>query len=216
MHQRIAFIGFGELGRQFLTFVENPGTEFIFFDDRLSQANEQNALPFENYVEDQFLDCSFVLSLGYLHLNRRKQVLQNLQQLQRKILSFVHPSTFIHPSVSVGNATFVYPGCNIDQNVRIAHGVILNNSVCISHNTSIGACSYLSPGVITSGYVEIGECTFIGSGSVISDHIRIGANVRIGIGSVVTADIPDGASAIGNPARILSRPLQLGRKQPNL
>ena len=57
--------------------------------------------------------------------------------------------------------------------------------------------------------INIGKDTFIGSGAIISNDLSIGENALIGIGSVITEEIPDGASAIGNPMRLLNRPLRL-------
>ena len=52
--------------------------------------------------------------------------------------------------------------------------------------------------------VRIGDCTFIGANSVILMGVTIGSHCIIGAGSVVTSDIPDGALAVGVPARTSS------------
>jgi acetyltransferase-like isoleucine patch superfamily enzyme len=35
--------------------------------------------------------------------------------------------------------------------------------------------------------------------------LRIGAGAIVGMGAVVTKDVPDGATVIGNPARIMAK-----------
>ena len=99
--------------------------------------------------------------------------------------------------------------CNLDAEVELASGVLLNNSVVVSHNSRVGVAAYLSPGVVLSGHVTIGDFTFLGAGTTVANGRRIGTNARIGIGSVITRDVPDGASAIGNPLRLLEHPLEL-------
>jgi acetyltransferase-like isoleucine patch superfamily enzyme len=49
----------------------------------------------------------------------------------------------------------------------------------------------------------IGDRVFIGVNSVILPGVQIGNNAIIGAGAVVTKDIPEGAVAVGNPARII-------------
>ncbi len=43
----------------------------------------------------------------------------------------------------------------------------------------------------------------IGSNATLLCGITIGENALVGAGSVVTRDVPDGATVVGNPARIL-------------
>jgi serine O-acetyltransferase len=48
----------------------------------------------------------------------------------------------------------------------------------------------------------------IGAGAKVLGSINIGDNVRIGANAVVLTDIPEGATAVGVPARIiLKRPV---------
>jgi serine O-acetyltransferase len=60
------------------------------------------------------------------------------------------------------------------------------------------------------GVPVIGDDVFIGAGAKVLGPIRIGHGARVAANSLVIADVPDGATAIGVPARILS---YSGRKQ---
>jgi sugar O-acyltransferase (sialic acid O-acetyltransferase NeuD family) len=208
---RIAIIGFGALGVQILkliSVVEQP-EELVLFDNVLHGRGEQNAFPFESFLEQRFSDFSFYVALGYLHLPRKLEILDELHVAGRRTPSVVHPSCEVNSTSRIGDGCVVYPLCNVGDSVDIERGVLLNNSVVVSHGSRVGAAAYLSPGVVLSGNVIIGCQTFLGSGVVVANGRRIGANVRVGIGSVVTVDIPDNLSAIGNPLKLLSRPLDL-------
>jgi acetyltransferase-like isoleucine patch superfamily enzyme len=51
--------------------------------------------------------------------------------------------------------------------------------------------------------VVIEDNVFIGARTVVLKGVRIGRDSVIGAGSVVACDIPEGAVAVGNPARVI-------------
>lgn len=58
------------------------------------------------------------------------------------------------------------------------------------------------------GYTKIGKITinencFIGDSAIILPDVEIGPNAIIGAGSIVTRSVPEGAIAVGNPAKII-------------
>jgi len=209
--KRIGIIGFGALGRQILGLIApvRGAEQVVFFDDVLHGQRGENSFAFDSFLDSCFADCDFYVGLGYRHLPRKMEILQQLRSAGRRAPAFVHPSSQVHPTCRVGDGCLVYPLCNLGEEVELGQGGLLNNSVVVSHNCRVGDAAYLSPGVVLSGHVTIGEAAFLGSGVVVANNRRIGANARVGIGSVVTRDVPDGVSAIGNPLRLLEHPLEL-------
>ncbi len=207
---KIAFIGFGELGEQIHALIKgkHDTSQCIYFDDVLYTNKAINSLPFNRYNNDEFEDYYFIICLGYSLLKMKSKMLEELSKLNRNLISFIHPTSFVMSSASIGDGTICYPMCNIDKDVKIGKSVIVNNSVTVSHNSFIGDCCYLSPGVIISGNVVVGNNTFIGTGTVIANNLSIGNNVTIGLGSVITKNIPDNSFAIGNPMKFVNN-LQL-------
>jgi sugar O-acyltransferase (sialic acid O-acetyltransferase NeuD family) len=203
---KIAFIGYGELGRQIHAFIQQSGsiTEVIFFDDVLYAQKPDNAFPFASYSDEDYKDCLFIVALGYKHLPVKQKIMARLSETKRKIFSFVHPACFLNSSAIIKEGAFLYPMCNIDKDAQVGAGTLLNNSVVVSHNSVIGDCCYVSPGVVISGNVNIGACTFIGSGTVVTNDVKIGNHVVIGVGTVVTKDIPDNSVVIGNPMKFVN------------
>ena len=80
-------------------------------------------------------------------------------------------------------------------------GVVINSSVRggsgikLEHQVTIGAERSQSP--------VLGNDVFVGAGAKIIGPVTIGSRVRIGANAVVIADVPDGATAVGVPARNL-------------
>lgn len=58
---------------------------------------------------------------------------------------------------------------------------------------------------IRSRPVDIGDDVFIGTNSIILKGVKIGNGAVIGAGSVVTSNVPQGATAAGNPAKIIQQ-----------
>jgi sugar O-acyltransferase (sialic acid O-acetyltransferase NeuD family) len=207
----IGVIGFGALGRQILGLLaatQKP-SRVVRFDDVLHRQRAENSFPFDGFLDPTFADLEFYVGLGYRHLPRKAEILRQLLSAGRRVPPFVHPSCHVDPASRVGNGAILYPLCNIDQEVEIGDGVLLNNSVVVSHHSRIGVAAYLSPGVVLSGNVTVGDEAFLGSGTQVANNCRIGARARVGIGTVITHDVSDDASVIGNPQRLLERPLEL-------
>lgn len=85
-----------------------------------------------------------------------------------------------------------------------SYGVVINSAVRggrdvkIEHLVTIGAERNASP--------LLGDGVFIGAGAKIIGPVRIGSHAKIGANAVVTHDVPDHCTAVGIPARIITRP----------
>jgi serine O-acetyltransferase len=83
-------------------------------------------------------------------------------------------------------------------------GVVINGSVRggsgihIEHQVTIGADQRISP--------TIGDEVFIGAGAKIIGNVKVGNGARIGANAVVIEDVPQGRTAVGVPARLVSQP----------
>jgi len=53
--------------------------------------------------------------------------------------------------------------------------------------------------------IALGDNVWLGAGAKVLDGVRLGNDVVVGAGAVVTSDLPDGAVAVGIPARVVRR-----------
>ncbi len=94
-------------------------------------------------------------------------------------------------------------GAEFGPGLVILHsfGIVINTDVragrnlILEHGVTIGAEKERSP--------VLGDIVFVGAGAKIIGAVRIGSDVKIGANAVVTRDIPDGATAVGIPARVV-------------
>jgi len=86
--------------------------------------------------------------------------------------------------------------------------------IFVHPDSVIGANSTMRQGVTIGNRVDAGPAPWlgddvdIGAFAQILGNVRIGHGCRIGAMAVVLRDVPDGASAVGNPARIVMRDRQ--------
>lgn len=208
---KIGILGGGEFGRQVeLLLAAHAGpVAVLWFDDTRAAAGEPDVAALRDYAKDEFAQLRFHVAIGYRHLALRLELIDDLARLGRATPRLVHPTAWVAPSAQVAAGAIVYPACCVDEGVDVGRGAVLHNRVTLSHDTKVGACAYLSPGVTTAGRVTIGARAFLGAGVVCADGVTIGEGAVIGIGTVVTSDVPPGRSAIGNPMRLLEKPLDL-------
>jgi acetyltransferase-like isoleucine patch superfamily enzyme len=124
----------------------------------------------------------------------------------------------------------------IGANSRVNRGVQLISyiaPICIGRDVGLGANAalysydhgiapgqpYLDQPLETKGPIVIDDHAWIGVGVIILSGVRIGKHAVVAAGSVVTHDVPDGAIAMGVPARVVKMRDALTEKEalsPNI
>jgi bifunctional UDP-N-acetylglucosamine pyrophosphorylase / glucosamine-1-phosphate N-acetyltransferase len=79
-------------------------------------------------------------------------------------------------------------------------------------DTDLGEDANIGAGTITANFdgvnknrTVIGDGSFVGVDTMLVAPVKLGRGSRTGAGSVVTKDVPDGATAVGVPARVVRR-----------
>ena len=110
--------------------------------------------------------------------------------------------------VTIGADTYIQPCCKImgyKGPVRIGCNVqIAPNCAFYPYNHGFAPVELIrNQPLHTKGGIIIEDDVLLGFGVIVLDGVRIGRGAVIGAGSVVTRSIPDGAVAVGNPARVI-------------
>jgi acetyltransferase-like isoleucine patch superfamily enzyme len=126
--------------------------------------------------------------------------------------SLVREHTKIGDRVSIGSHSIV------EHHVQIGDGVRLHSRCFVPEYSVLEEGAWLGPGVTLTNArypnrpdtkdnlegVRIGRGAAVGAGAILLPGVRVGAGSLIGAGAVVVADVPDGATVVGNPARVLA------------
>lgn len=112
----------------------------------------------------------------------------------------------------------IHPGASIGRRVFIDHGM----GVVIGETAEVGDDCTIYQGVTLGGTVTtkgakrhptLGRGVIVGANAQVLGGFTVGEGARVGSGAVVTKPVPAGATAVGNPARILQAQAEAVREE---
>ena len=110
----------------------------------------------------------------------------------------------------------IHPGASIGRNVFIDHGM----GIVIGETAEIGDACTLYQGVTLGGtslhggkrHPTLGKGVIVGAGAKVLGGFTVGDGAKIGSNAVVVKPVPAGATAVGNPARLIEAELARSEK----
>jgi serine O-acetyltransferase len=99
----------------------------------------------------------------------------------------------LHREARIGKALYIVHW----GNTRVHPNAVIGDRCGLMHDVTIGT------NMEREGVPVLGDDVFVGAGAKILGPVRIGSGARIAANSLVLQDVPDGATAVGVPARIL-------------
>ncbi len=104
----------------------------------------------------------------------------------------------IHPGASIGHHIFM----DHAMGIVIGETAVVGDYVTIFHGVTLGGTSKDKG---AKRHPSVGNHVTIGAGATLLGPIFVGNGAKIGAGAVVLQDVPEGATAVGVPARIIER-----------
>ena len=111
----------------------------------------------------------------------------------------------IHPAATIGRRVFIDHG----MGVVIGATAEVGDDCTIYQGVTLGGTS------LTRGakrHPTLGKGVIVGANSQVLGGFTVGDNARIGSGAVVVKPVPAGATAVGNPARIIEAEADASRE----
>ena len=116
----------------------------------------------------------------------------------------LRPGTQIAEDVHIGSFAELVR-TNVGRGSAVPHVSYLGD-------TDLGEDANIGAGTITANFdgtkknrTVIGDGAFVGVDTMLVAPVKLGKRARTGAGSVVTKDVPDGATAVGVPARVIRK-----------
>ena len=110
----------------------------------------------------------------------------------------------IHPAAVLGERVFIDHG----MGVVIGETAELGDDVTLYHGVTLGGTSWDGG----KRHPTLGNGVVVGAGAKVLGPIVIGDGAKVGSNSVVTKSVPEGATAVGSPARIVGQAVAMDDK----
>lgn len=112
----------------------------------------------------------------------------------------------------------IHPGATIGQRVFIDHGfgVVIGETADVGDDCTIYQGVTLGGTSLTKGskrHPTLERGVIIGAGAKVLGSFTVGEGAKVGSNAVVVKAVPPGATAVGNPARIVEKETQSARDE---
>ena len=115
--------------------------------------------------------------------------------------AIVHATAAVSPSAELAEGVFVGPNAVVNARAVVERGAIVNSGAIVEHDCVLEAFCHVAPGAALGGGASLGRAGLVGINAAVLPGVRIGASATLGAGAVAADDVPDGATAVGIPAR---------------
>ena len=102
----------------------------------------------------------------------------------------------IHPSAHIGERVFIDHG----MGVVIGETAVVGDGCTIYHGVTLGGTALYKG---EKRHPTLGRNVVVGAGAKVLGGFEVGDGAKVGSNAVVTKPVPAGATAVGNPARII-------------
>lgn len=196
---------FGRIATLFTSWVAPPHKARV----SLARMNQRG------YIEPNATIYHSKLKLGnYVFIGEHVIIFENGKggpvELGDRVIIHRHTilETALGGSLTLEEGASVHPRCQLNayhSSIRIGKGTMIAPNCAFypyDHGVAPGQTIREQP-LVGKGDISVGREAWLGVGVIVLGGVRIGDDAVIGAGSVVTKDIPDGAIAMGRPARVI-------------
>lgn len=132
----------------------------------------------------------------------RKMLFEKFVNNNIELVNLIDSTAVISPSAKIGKGIIICEMVSIHAYAEIGDGSLIQPQSIVGHDIKVGKYSVLGTHSAPGGECVFGECTYVGMNATIKEKLRIGKGAVVGMGAVVYRDVEDGATVVGNPARV--------------
>ncbi len=201
-------VGAGTYGQVYAQYLKEDYNIIGFVDDNetLHQKYIDNIKVLGNIKSLELIKEQVAVFIPIGNNKTRIKIIEYVKSLRFETPSFIHPTVTIDKSVKIGEIVYILANSSIMPLTTIENFVMISMGVNIAHHNTIQSGVFISQGANIGASLTIGKGAFIGISAVLMTGItRVGCDSYVGAGAVVIKDVPDGATVVGNPARIIKQ-----------
>lgn len=131
----------------------------------------------------------------------RKMLFQKAESLGLAVVSAIHSTAYVSPSVRIDAGITVMAKAVINADVSLGSNVLVNTGAIVEHDCVLENHVNVATGALLGGGVYLEKGSYVGIGAVVRQSIRIGQESIVGAGAVVVKDVPARTLVTGIPAR---------------
>jgi sugar O-acyltransferase (sialic acid O-acetyltransferase NeuD family) len=207
----VGVYGSSGFGREVMPLVARsvaPGTRCVFVDDGVSgQCNGYEIVSFEQFVK---FEGDLQIAIAIADANVREKLALKCRSANVRSYPVKASNLVMGDAIELGEGAILCSFVHLTSNVVIGTHFHANIYSYVAHDCVIGDFVTFAPGVKCNGNVHVGDSAYVGTGAILKQGLpgkplRIGKGAVIGMGAVVTKDVAEGATVVGNPARVMER-----------
>ena len=141
----------------------------------------------------------FLLAIG--NMDDRVRIVETLTAKGAQFLSFVHPTSVIARSSSIGRGVIVYPHAAVMNQAIVEDYVHLSIYASVGHDARVGKYSLMCPYASLNGFAVAEEAVYMSTHSTVAPNTRVGERAKISANSAAMHDVLSGCLVYGVPGK---------------
>lgn len=168
MSARLVILGAGGYGRTVADVAAQSGrfAEIVFLDDHAETPDVVGRCA--DFAAFQNDDTTFYPAFG--NNEGRLGWLHRLEESGCKLLTLIHPTAYVSPTVTLGAGTVVLPKAVINTGTVVKKGCIVNCGALVDHGCVLEAGVHVCLGAIVKAENRIPSCKKIEAGEVVQNR----------------------------------------------
>jgi len=179
-----------------------------FLNDFAEEGSFINGYPVLGGLKDidKYLsgDFHFIYAIHSIsHAPLRIQVFESLNIPDDKLVTLIHPLTFIGEGCEIAPGVMVMANSYIGPETKIGKCTFVMANCAIGHNNKIGGFCHFSVGAVCSSVLTIGDGCDVALNATVMEKVVMGDFSVVGAGALCLKDVEPYQVVVGSPAKHL-------------
>ena len=144
--------------------------------------------------------AAFIIAAGEPAV--RRLLYEKVKSAGYSLATLIDETAIISDTAAIGKGCIIQAYAVVSSEATINENCFLMLQTIIGHHAVMESHCVVSPKATVGGHSRVGTEAFLGLGSSMMQGVNIGSKAIVGLGSMVFKNVEDGATVIGNPARV--------------